>query len=954
MTSLCIRWQTIEHLEGGSDEQQTPTGSLSLSLSLSVIGLLAPPAEAAKVTLEKQEIFSDDGELLGFRDFTAAQLDSLAVDVIADYPTFVAGEVDDGDVAAFEQTAADQGFLFALHPEWDVIALNGYSFPSAGPPLGLPPDLQIPGFDGETGLYLVQLKAPPAAGWREVLARVGEVVGYYPWNTYLMRFPPNALPTVRALGFVQHVSPYQPAYKISTNIPDADQPVDVVVVLDGGQDLTQVIGLLESYGAAGLGTLAGESRGVVQVAVDRIRLRTLAGRVEVLWVEPQYEIEFSGERDASIVAGQYDAEVPPQRPIRYSGGVGGHEGWLRAKGFCTPTYLDPGCMYYWTKVGVFDHGLDTTICLDYDEQTGVCSEWHPDNLRHPDLNHNSNLWSNCPPPGEGIEADDDCDGPVIYERVFCSDSLIAQDPPDPPLHVNQCFDGDNEWYDFSDKPEELVPWGHGTSVASVIVGDPLDEPNPEIDPAGFYRGTGVAPSAQVLLAKFTALAHYHGDLTGKMTHERWSDMVAQVRTAGHSSPDWLNAVRFANNSWNVVDHYDQVDEAEYTLFSRMADKLVRDAIRPQEEDPPLPPNGLQEMTLVFSAGNCPSWEDDCPTRSPGNAKNVISVGATRGWSEDDSVPVHLEGELAPLGCYATSHHISDIAGYVTWQGDAAGNSRRRALNEPEAGPRYKPDLVAPGSQVAAALSSQINPWTPYLCFMGTSAAAPAVTGAAVLAEAWYWHTFGNVLPSPAMIKAMLVAHADDLHDGFDHLVSSELPHSPSHAQGWGRVNLDTLIPDSPALPAVVVFDQDHGTAGRRFTQTGQYWSTQLQVLNPDDDIIAVLVFTDKESQENAANLMVNDLDLKLTKIGLGSQSHTFQGNQFATGSWYSRDYGINGVKPPKDAYNTVEVIRVPAGVLSGVFTIRVTAAAIVENAVPGLDGGADNQDFALYVHNATQ
>jgi len=131
------------------------SASLSLCLSLCVINFLAPAAEAAKVTLEKHEIFSTEGELLGFRDFTPAQLDSLGVDVIADYPTFVAGEVDDGDVAALQQAAADQGFLFALHPEWDVIALNGYTFPSAGPPLGLPPDLQIPGFDGDTGLYLI-------------------------------------------------------------------------------------------------------------------------------------------------------------------------------------------------------------------------------------------------------------------------------------------------------------------------------------------------------------------------------------------------------------------------------------------------------------------------------------------------------------------------------------------------------------------------------------------------------------------------------------------------------------------------------------------------------------------------------------------------------------------------------------------------------------------------------
>jgi hypothetical protein len=51
---------------------------------------------------------------------------------------------------------------------------------------------------------------------------------------------------------------------------------------------------------------------------------------------------------------------------------------------------------------------------------------------------------------------------------------------------------------------------------------------------------------------------------------------------------------------------------------------------------------------------------------------------------------------------------------------------------------------------------------------------------------------------------------------------------------------------------------------------------------------------------------------------------------------------------------TVEVIRVPAGAVTGSFSLSVTAAAITYKAVPGLDGGAPNQDFALYVHNATQ
>lgn len=60
--------------------------------------------------------------------------------------------------------------------------------------------------------------------------------------------------------------------------------------------------------------------------------------------------------------------------------------------------------------------------------------------------------------------------------------------------------------------------------------------------------------------------------------------------------------------------------------------------------------------------------------------------------------------------------------------------------------------------------------------------------------------------------------------------------------------------------------------------------------------------------------------------------------------------------PPEDRHNTVEVIRVPAGELTGSFVVRVKATAVVAKAVPWLDGGGSspNQDFALYVFNANQ
>ena len=424
-----------------------------------------------------------------------------------------------------------------------------------------------------------------------------------------------------------------------------------------------------------------------------------------------------------------------------------------------------------------------------------------------------------------------------------------------------------------------------------------------------------------------------------MTPDKWSSLVAQVNSLGN--PNWAGTVRMANNSWNLKRMTNSNYE-EYTLFSVQADTLVRDA----DADPA---NGLQEMSLVFSVGNCNTPAQPCPAASPGNAKNVVSVGSSRGWSRS------IEENGLTMSAMTVDHSISDIAGF---EGDDIFPwSRREFPTEPE---RFKPDLVAPGSQVAAARSSNFvfDPESNlHQCFWGTSASAPAATGAAVLAEAWYWHTFDHELPSPAMVKAMLVATADDLDGGHDHKTHASLPHSPSIAQGWGRVNLDTLIPDGspPASPAVAVFDQDHGGAGRRFTANKQYWSVQLQVVNPAEDVIAVMVFTDAPSQTNAQNLIVNDLDLKITQNSWGGAARTFWGNHFTTGSWYSEDTGGSLLpSAPKDAHNTVEVIRIPAGTFTGSFSLRVTAATIAENAVPGLDGGASNQDFALFVRNATQ
>jgi len=937
---------------GGEDESQDEC-SLSLSLSLSVPLLLlgVTAAEAVKVTLEKEPVFSDRGGLVGHRDVDPALLADLRVTLLADYPTYLAGEVAEADLERFQRLAVDRALLTSVRRDWDLVRVNGYVFTSQGEPTGVPPELLVTRYEGALALCLVQLEAPLTPEWQAALARAGTVVAYFPENTFLVRSPSQDMERLRELNGVQHVSLFQPAYKVHRSLLDAAEALPVSLELDAGQDLAVAQAFVQTLTSQPLQVRGIGRFAYAHASLSRSQIVALARRPEVLWLEPTMVAELSGEREACVVAGQVDPAG--LRPLRYPGDPGGHQDWLRSKGFCTPTVADPGCMVYWTKVGVVDSGLDLTKCLAYNPETGVCSQWDASNRRHPDLDHTSNIDEGgpCPPEGvagiEGVEGNPDCVGPVIVNRFFCGGSaagypcyVVPQGPPYPPPVP---------YWDFSDTA--YVGYGHGTAVASIIVGNPLHgEPQPpSTDSEGFLRGSGIAPSAQVVVARFDELAVGPGGGVG-MRDSDYSHLVRKVTARG---------ARFLTNSFNVYAEYDGRPGTQYTLFSKTADLLVRDADGEWGGE-------LTQTTLVFSAGNLrrvyPNPWPQGWTLSPANAKNVIAASASRGWFESGGAP-HPTCPVEPTD----PHYVRDIVGgeILNIEEGHSWHSRRAYPGEPgSAGnlPRFKPDLVAPGTYVAAARTRWHIPVPdePYLCFGGTSAAAPAVAGAAILAEAWYYYQIGGVLPSPAMVRAMLVAHAEDLAGGTDHFPPgatppspTTLPHSPSIAQGWGRVDLDGLLQEQ--VP-VVALDQDHGSAGRRFTASGQWWSAQLQVADPGQDVLAVMVFTDAPSEVPAVDLKVNDLDLRVFKISLvPGGGRQYWGNHFATNSWYSRDTA-GQILPslPEDRHNTVEVIRVPAGELIGTFVVRVKATTVVAKAVPGLDGGPSipNQDFALYVFNA--
>ena len=790
-------------------------------------------------------------------DHPSVALDWLAdhgAVVLAEYPTTILIESPEAERDALLAAAAARGIAIRARDEFDRIDINGYRFESTSLPQIVDPELHLADYDAPAGLYIVQFIGPNRREWEQALQGFASVIHYYPENTYVVKMSPEFHGAVASLEHVQHVSVYQPAFKVQPIVLTMAGVQALVVQMDTELALAttnaMIRQLLQSAAvpAGDLGPLLS-----IRAELTLDQVIDLARQPEVVWIEPSLIGTFSDERQANVVAGKHNGSQPTNPSTYHT--------WLASKGFCTSTSSPPGCYSYSTRVGVFDTGIDKNICS---VDGGTCLAVGDTHIRHVDLGDREKYF-------------------------FCGTTT-------------GCLD--NLRYNYSDEMR------HGTKAASVIAGDPQVGTG-QRDDGNFFLGTGIAPLAEIVTVRLGRVWWFKDYTPGD-----FQILVNKVRQ---------KAARFINNSWNY-DAGLSDEPLGYTIYSQKFDELVRDASGGFNQfDHP--------MTIVFSAGNHDGdpdgdenenlWNPYHYVEAPGNAKNVISVGSSESYRTSG-----FECPPPPDPSFPATN-IKNIAEY----------SLRGVKYDPN---RFKPDLTAPSTRIAAAQSRYLPyPENGYEAFCGTSAAAPVVTGAAVLAETWYKYNNGSVLPSPAMVKAMLAARAEDLYGGYDNYAQASLPHFPSLAQGWGRVNLNRLF---QSAVGVRFFDEDHTTQGpRRFTAGEGSWTVNLTVDNPSYPVIVALAFTDRFAAAGAYLLKVNNLDVYVI-----DGSYSYQGNDFKADGYTYR--ATSHWLPDED--NTVELIRVPAGeIVNGDFTVEVVPA-VSAKAVPGLDGTGANQDFALYVYNA--
>ena len=446
--------------------------------------------------------------------------------------------------------------------------------------------------------------------------------------------------------------------------------------------------------------------------------------------------------------------------------------------------------------------------------------------------------------------------------------------------------------------------GHGTHVSGTILGNGAlsqtvsNAPGSGLAPYTTNQFAGVAPGAKlVMLEDFNSI-----------------DEEDQAQIA------YSHGARIANNSWGNTAN-------SYGSMCALWDELVRDADSTTA--------GNQEYIVFFSAGNSGNGDNDGTdglnhtVGQPGNAKNIISVGALEQARFADNLPLY------------DSVRESDS----DWQ--VAYYSSRGPVSAMDA--RIKPDIVAPGSFVLSIQSHEINSdtynnpplperdyrygnvdsGTNFAFFSGTSMASPMSAGAAALIYQYYTNAMGSA-PSPAMMKAILIAGARMVNPAlYKFPVYGAVPETVD--QGWGAVDIDRAV-EGPRLQAstdVLWLDQDDTSP----LNTGEAYSYSYTVEEDDGGFKAVLVWTDPAGNPANSLALVNDLDL----VVVAPDGSSYVGNLFDLD-------GLNSYQFPStetngwDANNNVEVIVIPDAT-PGTYTIKVYGYEVPDGP----------QDYALAV-----
>jgi len=438
--------------------------------------------------------------------------------------------------------------------------------------------------------------------------------------------------------------------------------------------------------------------------------------------------------------------------------------------------------------------------------------------------------------------------------------------------------------------------GHGSHVAGSVLGNgafSASVPNvPGSDsPYTTNQFAGVAPNARLVM--FEDFNSFESD-----------EIMATAYQQG---------ARVMNNSWgNML--------SDYGTMSAEWDALVRDA------NPSV--LGRQHLSVFFAAGNSGGGSDDGTggaagtVGQPGNAKNVITIGALELVRRASNRPD------------ANSVDMTDS----DWQ--VASYSSRG----PTPDGRVKPDVMAPGSYIFSVQSKDTYPeesqlfhpvpWdiqfgnvdsgTNYAASVGTSMATPLATGAGALLYQFYTNAYPGRALTPALMRALLINTATPL---FGHMYDHTDPTRAMVSDGWGKIDIARAVDGALATAndQILYFDE----ADHSISATGDEDIYTHTVNSGERGIIKITIaWSDSPGAPGAGIALVNDLDLVVTAPDGGVYVGNYMGyNGWGSGSYHVDSYNEAVTDNLLDRINNTETVIIPEA-FPGNYQVRVIGTTV--------------------------